>query len=47
MRRFQEVEIGEALKRLKGGKAMGPDGIPIEVWRVLNHPNHGDEQEMN
>ena len=35
MRRFQEAEIGEALKRMKGGKAMGPDGIPIEVWRCL------------
>ena len=35
MRRIQEVEIGEALKRMKGGKAMGPDGIPIEVWRCL------------
>jgi hypothetical protein len=21
------------LKMMKGGKAMGPDGIPIEVWR--------------
>jgi len=31
VRRFQEAEIGEALKRMKGGKAMGPDGIPIEV----------------
>jgi hypothetical protein len=20
---------------MKGGKAMGPDGIPIEVWRTL------------
>ena len=29
------VEIGEALKRMKGGKSMGPDGIPIEVWRCL------------
>ena len=35
VRRIQEVEIGEALKRMKGGKAMGPDGIPIEVWRCL------------
>ena len=23
------------MKRMKGGKAMGPDGIPIEVWRCL------------
>src|SRR6185437_11083133 len=35
VRRFQEAEIGEALKRMKGGKAMGPNGIPIEVWRCL------------
>jgi hypothetical protein len=36
VRRIQEAEIGEALKRMKGGKAMGPDGIPIEVWRCLS-----------
>ena len=35
VRRIQEVEIGEALKRMKGGKEMGPDGIPIEVCRCL------------
>ena len=35
VRRFQEAEIGEAFKRMKGDKAMGPDGIPIEVWRCL------------
>ena len=35
MRRIQEVEIGEALKRMKGGKSRGPNGIPIEVWRCL------------
>ena len=23
------------MKRIKGGKAMGPDGILIEVWRCL------------
>ena len=31
VRRIQEAEIEEALKRMKGGKAMGPDGISIEV----------------
>ena len=35
VRRIREVEIGEALKRMKGGKSIGPDGIPIEVWRCL------------
>ena len=35
VRRIQEFEVKEALKRMKGGKAMGPDGIPIEVWRCL------------
>ena len=35
VRRIQEVEIGEALKRMKRCKAMGPNGIPIEVWRCL------------
>jgi len=35
VRRIQEAEIGEALKRMKRGKVMGPDGIPIEVWRCL------------
>ena len=35
MRRIQESEVREALKRMKGGKAIGPDGIPIKVWRCL------------
>jgi hypothetical protein len=35
VRRIQESEVKDALKRMKGGKAMGPDGIPIEVWRSL------------
>jgi hypothetical protein len=35
VRRIQEAEVKEALKRMKGGKAMGPDCIPIEVWRGL------------
>jgi hypothetical protein len=35
VRRIQEAEIGETLKRMKGGKAMDPEGIPIELWRCL------------
>jgi hypothetical protein len=35
MRRIQESEIKDALKRMKGGKAMDADGIPIELWRTL------------
>ncbi|XP_066391984.1 uncharacterized protein [Miscanthus floridulus] len=32
---WYKSEVREALKMMKGGKAMGPDGIPIEVWRCL------------
>ena len=32
VRRIQESEVREALKKMKGGKAMG---IPIKVWRCL------------
>jgi hypothetical protein len=35
VRRIQESEVKDALERMKGGKAMGPDGIPIEVWMTL------------
>ena len=31
VRRIQGSEVREALKRIKGGKAMGPNVIPIEV----------------
>ena len=37
MRRIQESKVREALKRMKGGKAMGPDGIPIEVEMPRGH----------
>jgi hypothetical protein len=33
--RIQESEVKNALKRMKGGKAMGPNGISIEVSRSL------------
>jgi hypothetical protein len=35
VRRIEESEVKNTLKRMKGGKAMGPDGLPIEVWRSL------------
>jgi hypothetical protein len=35
VRRIQESEVKDALKRMKGGKTMGLDGIPIEMWRTL------------
>jgi hypothetical protein len=35
VRKIQEVEVKEALKRMKGGKALGIDDISIEVWSCL------------
>jgi hypothetical protein len=35
VRRIQESEVKEALKKMKTCKALGPDDIPIEVWRCL------------
>jgi len=35
MRRISESEVKEALKRMKSRKAVGPDRIPIKVWRCL------------
>ena len=35
VRRIQESEVREALRRMKWGKAMGLDGILIKVWRCL------------
>jgi hypothetical protein len=35
VRRIQESEVKDALKRMKGGKTMGPDWIPIKVWSTL------------
>jgi hypothetical protein len=35
VQRIQESKVKEALKKMKTGKALGPDDIPIEVWRCL------------
>ena len=34
-RRIREFEVREALKRIDNGRAVGPDDIPIEVWKCL------------
>ncbi len=34
-RRIRSLEVKEALKRIKVGKACGSDGIPIEEWKCL------------
>ncbi|KAM1129870.1 hypothetical protein ACFX19_045301 [Malus domestica] len=34
-RRIRKEEVGVALKKMKHRKAVGPDDIPIEVWKVL------------
>ena len=35
MRRIQKSKVVGALKKMKLKKVVGPDGIPIEVWRYL------------
>ena len=34
-RRIQRKEVEEALKMMKVGKGVGPDDIPIDVWKIL------------
>jgi hypothetical protein len=34
VRRIQEFEVKDGLKRMKGGKAMGPDEIPLKYGKV-------------
>jgi hypothetical protein len=35
VRRIQESEVKDALKRMKGGKMICSDVIPIEVWKIF------------
>ncbi|WP_139267336.1 hypothetical protein, partial [Escherichia coli] len=33
--KISKDEVRKALKRMKSGKAVGPDDIPVEVWKCL------------
>ncbi|KAK3510464.1 hypothetical protein QTP70_008662 [Hemibagrus guttatus] len=33
--KIRKDEVRKALKRMKSGKAVGPDNIPVEVWKCL------------
>ena len=33
--KISKGEVRRALKRMKSGKAVGPDDIPVEVWKCL------------
>jgi hypothetical protein len=35
VRKIQESDVKDALKKMKGGRAIDPDGIPIKIWRSL------------
>jgi len=30
-------EVAKALQTLKSGKAVGPDDVPVDVWKWLGH----------
>lgn len=34
-RRIRVCEVKEELKKMENGKVVGPDGIPIEIWKCL------------
>ncbi|KAK3550206.1 hypothetical protein QTP86_021237 [Hemibagrus guttatus] len=36
--KIRKDEVRKALKRMKSGKAVGPDDIPVEVWKCLGEP---------
>jgi len=34
-RPISREEVKKALRKMKSGKAVGPDSIPVEVWKSL------------
>lgn len=41
VQRIGEEEVQAAVKKMKCGKAVGPDGTPVEVWR------HAEERAVD
>ena len=35
MEKISKEEVRGNMKRMKNGKAVGPDDIPVEVWKCL------------
>ena len=33
--RISKEEVGENMKRMKNGKAVGPEDLPADVWKCL------------
>ncbi|KAK3562197.1 hypothetical protein QTP86_030194 [Hemibagrus guttatus] len=40
--KIRKDEVRKALKRMKSGKAVGPDDIPVEVWKCLGVSSSGN-----
>lgn len=39
-RKLDASEIADAIIHLRGGKAAGPDGLPVDLHKILNSLNH-------
>ena len=35
LRKVSEDEVRIAVNGVKNGKALGPDGLPVDVWKLL------------
>ena len=35
LHKISVMEVKKALKKMKIGKSLGPDGIPIEAWKCM------------
>ena len=37
MERINKEEVRKNMKRMKNGKTVGPDDIPVEVWKCIGN----------